>query len=320
MGGTTSPSGFPATAGAFDTTHNGGSFDAFVTRLSPSGSSLVYSTFLGGVSIDSINALAVDAQGQATVAGWTRYGVPTTPGAFDRTFNGTPGTQGCYPYPYSDAFVTRLSPDGSSLVYSTYLGGTHERDFAYALALDARGQATVAGYTESSTFPTTPGAFDTTFNGVSGYCDIMGDAFVARLDMLPTGVSAYGTSSPGCTGPLAISVTSMPQVGNTAFSLTCGNAPPNALGCLLVGVARFTQPPTVLGIDVLVDLVSGTFFAVSVGSNQVGRAEFVMPIGPDPTLQGFQFFTQFLWIGPGAPAPCPAFGLSASNALDITVQ
>ena len=100
------------------------------------------------------------------------------------------------------------------LVWSTFLGGTgNER--ALALALDAQGAATVAGGTQSADFPTTSGAFDPTHNGGD-------DAFITRLDMLPTGVSAYGTSSSGCTDPLAIGVTSWPQVGKAEFLASLG--------------------------------------------------------------------------------------------------
>ncbi len=135
---------------------------------------LVWSTFLGGRGAEGVGALALDAQGVVTVVGSTTTNFPTTPGAFDTSHNGS-----------QDAFVTRLSPTGSSLVYSTFLGGMgHDR--AYALALDAQGAATVAGDTESTNFPTTPGAFDTSHNG--GFSD----AFITRLS--PTGSSlVYST-------------------------------------------------------------------------------------------------------------------------------
>ncbi len=175
VAGVTRATDFPTTPGAFDPSYNGGSSfsfggDAFVTQLSPTGASLVYSTFLGGTGDDSANALALDMQGATTVTGGTNStNFPTTPGAFDTSFNGG----------FNDAFVLRLSPTGSSLVYSTFLGGTIN-DVVYALALDAQGAATVAGETESADFPTTPGAFDTSHNGVY-------DAFVTWLS--PTGAS-----------------------------------------------------------------------------------------------------------------------------------
>src|SRR5207247_14779 len=82
---------------------------------------------------------------------------------------------------FENAFVTKLNPTGSALVYSTYLGGT-KNDEATGIALDAAGNAYVTGRTDSSDFPTSPGAYQTTFSGV---LSVYGDAFVVKLD--PTG-------------------------------------------------------------------------------------------------------------------------------------
>ncbi len=248
---------------------------------------------------DWASAVALDAQGAATVAG-RAYSTdfPTTPGAFDTSWNA------------GDAFVTRLSPTGASLIYSTFLGGTGF-DFASALALDAQGAATVAGVTFAD-FPTTPGAFDTTHNGNE-------DAFVTRLDMLPTGVAAFGRSSPGCTGPLAISVTSMPQVGNAGFALTCGNAPPSASGLLALTGGRFANPVILLGAEIWVD-PTRVFIQLPANSNNVGGCEVPLPIPNGRGLRGTRLFAQFFWAGPTSPPPCPPRGLSASNALEFTIQ
>jgi hypothetical protein len=300
--GYTEAPNFPTTPGAFDTTHNGLG-DVFITRLSPTGSSLVYSTFLGGTSYEEANAIALDAQGAVTVAGRTASSdFPTTPGAFDTIYNG--GGRG-------DVFVTRLSPTGSSLDYATFLGGT-DSDDRPVLALDAQGAATVAGVTYSSDFPTTPGAFGTSHNGG-------GDGFVTRLDMLPTGVSAFGRSTPGCTGPLAISVNSMPRVDNAGFALSCGNAPPNTTGLLGFAGSRLPSPVILLGAEVWLD-PSPPFVPLPASSNSIGASEVPLPIPNDPHLAGARVFAQFFWAGPTSPPPCPPLGLSASNALDLTIQ
>lgn len=145
-GYTQSPN-FPVTPGAFDTSYNGG-MDGFVLELSPTGS-IVYATFLGGTSDDWGFGIAVDGQGQAFVAGITfGQGFPVTAGAFDPTFNGG-----------DDQFVTKLSAGGSTLVYSTFLGGT-DLDKAWGIAVDGGGRAYVTGDSLSADFPTTPGAFD----------------------------------------------------------------------------------------------------------------------------------------------------------------
>jgi len=108
---------FPTTLGAVQPLIAGGFFDAFVTKLDPTGSTLVYSTYLGGISDDWGNKIAVDADGNAYVTGGTySTNFPTTSGAFQTTYAGDDGTS------KGDAFVTKLDPSGSRLVYSTFLG------------------------------------------------------------------------------------------------------------------------------------------------------------------------------------------------------
>jgi len=176
------PSTFPTTAGAFDTTHNG-SQDAFVTKLNPTGSALVYSTFLGGSNLDSASGIAVDSTGNAYVTGTTSSSdFPTTVGAFDTTHNGD-----------RDAFVTKLNPSGSALVYSTFLGGI-DGDFGRSIVVDTSGNAYVSGDTFSANFPTTPGAFDTTISP-----NEVADAFVTKLN--PAGSAlVYSTFLGGSSG------------------------------------------------------------------------------------------------------------------------
>ncbi len=168
---------FPTTAGAFQTARGGGS-DAFVTKLNPAGSALVYSTRVGGIGDDQASGIAVDANGNAYVVGATSStNFPTTAGAFQTAFAGGA----------SDAFVTKLNSSGSALVYSTYLGaGGDDGQFDVGIAVDAGGNAYVTGGTSSANFPTTAGAFQTTFAG-GGL-----DAFVTKLD--PTGAAlVYST-------------------------------------------------------------------------------------------------------------------------------
>src|SRR5207247_2652655 len=126
--GATGSSDFPTTAGAFQATI-GGSRNAFVTKLDPAGSALVYSTYVGGTRFDEANGIAVDAGGNAYVTGLTdSTDLPTTPGVFQPTLSGSS----------EDAFVTKLDPTGSALVYSTYLGGAFI-DSGSGIAVDANG-------------------------------------------------------------------------------------------------------------------------------------------------------------------------------------
>jgi hypothetical protein len=157
---------FPATQGAFDATHNGGR-EALVAKVDPSGSGLVYATFLGGSGQDWSQGIAVDGDGCAWVAGVTfSPDFPTTPGSFDTDHNGL-----------SDAFVARFNTEGSDLIYASYLGATGE-ERSTDIALDGSGNVYLAGWTRSADFPVTDGALGTSFGGHT-------DVFVARLD--PTG-------------------------------------------------------------------------------------------------------------------------------------
>ena len=115
--------------------------DAFVVKLNPAGTAFVYSTYFGGNGSDTGNAIAVDAQGSAYVVGFTGSGsFPTTPGAFQTSKDGL-----------IDGFLTKLSPSGSSLIYSTLLGGDNN-DTAYGVAVDSSGRAYVVGRTDSTRF------------------------------------------------------------------------------------------------------------------------------------------------------------------------
>jgi hypothetical protein len=153
--GYTFSTNFPATPGAFQTTFPGGSISIFVTKLNPTGSVLMYSTYLGGSGEEEGLGIAVDSSGNVYATGYTTStNFPTTPGAFQTTFGGG-----------KDVFVTKINPTGSApLVYSTYLGGNGD-DQGYGIAVDSSGNAYVTGYTFSTDFPTTPGGFQTTFPG-----------------------------------------------------------------------------------------------------------------------------------------------------------
>jgi hypothetical protein len=173
VAGLTQSTNFPTTAGAFQTTPA----QVFVAKLNPSGSALVYSTFLGGTRFFRGPALAIDADGNAYVTGSAGPGFPTTRGAFQTAFGGA-----------VDSFVTKLNATGSALVYSTYLGGSGGEGGA-AIAVDAAGSAYVTGSTSSANFPTA-NAPQASYAGGIGFN--AGDAFVAKLN--PTGSAlAYST-------------------------------------------------------------------------------------------------------------------------------
>jgi hypothetical protein len=171
---------FPVTAGAYDTTRNG--LDAFVTKFTPDGRSLVYSTFLGGIGRDQGQGIAVDASGNAYVTGATE----SSDNPFTAAYEGFPVTPGAFQMRGSfDAFVTKLNPKGSALIYSTYLGGSAGVDRGWAIALDSAGNAYVTGDTTSRDFPTS-NAIQATYGGG------MSDAFMTKLNATGSGL-AYST-------------------------------------------------------------------------------------------------------------------------------
>lgn len=148
---------FPTTPGAFQETLES-QRSAFVTKFAPDGGSLIYSTYLGGTDGNALGSgIAIDEQGHAYVIGSTSASdFPVTPGAFqpDRAGSG-------------DVFIVKFAPDGASLIYSTYLGGSSSQD-GNAIAIDSQGYAYLTGMTQSADFPTTPGAFQSTKTGI--YC------------------------------------------------------------------------------------------------------------------------------------------------------
>src|SRR2546422_2333041 len=241
VGGNTTSIDFPTTPGAFQT-WSGGAYDAFVTKLNPSGAALVYSTYLGGSDNDfGAQGIAVDAAGSAYVTGGTRSSdFPTTPGAFQTVLRGV-----------QDAFVTKLNATGSALVYSTFLGGTeccfHQQGLG--IAVDAAGNAYVTGPTTATDFPTTLGAFQTTSGGDK-------DAFATKLNPLGTGLvySTYlGGSGEDVGQGIALDALPIPNAyvagltGSTnfpttpgAFQTAFGGGPFDAFGAK---IANIVLPP-----------------------------------------------------------------------------
>jgi hypothetical protein len=136
---------------------------AFVTKLSATGS-VVYSTYFGGSSSETGEGIAVDDVGNTYLTGVTTSTDFPTKNAFQGTYQGE-----------GDAFVTKLEPDGSAIIQSTYLGGSDDIDVGYAIAIDKFGGAYVTGKTVSSDFPTV-----WPFDGQST-ADVLEDAFLARL-------------------------------------------------------------------------------------------------------------------------------------------
>jgi len=180
--------------------------DAFVTKLNPEGNALVYSTFLGGSSLDQGQSIAIDSSGKAYITGRT---VSTD----FPTLNPLQATKAYY----YDAFVTKLSPEGNALAYSTYLGGSGD-DEGLGIAVDSSGNAYITGSTESSDFPT-QNTYQGTFGGLY-------DAFATKLN---TGGNAMAYST---------------YLGGSSYDSGYGIALDASGNAYITGYTRSTNFPT----------------------------------------------------------------------------
>jgi uncharacterized protein (TIGR03437 family) len=205
-----------------------GSIDAFVCQLSPNGG-FVYSTYLGGQRDDSANAIAADSTGNAYVTGYTRSpDFPVTEGAFQ--------TRPVQPNPFqspANAFVTKISPEGTRLVYSTLLGGTQVTcsggsscipaapfDAGRAIAIDEEGQAIVAGSTNSLDFPVTAGALRSECRCY--WRTSPGTGFVTKLNASGSALvfSTYFGGEPGLDFSRGVTITSVARQRSGDIYLT----------------------------------------------------------------------------------------------------
>lgn len=184
--GTSDSIDFPRTTGASQTARSGGK-DAFVIKLNPAGTAPIYSTYLGGSLDDEAYGIAIDAAGNAYVAGTTAStNFPATTGAF-QTANGGG----------SDSFVAKLNSTGANLVYATYLGGSNYEE-GFGIASDSNNNAYITGVTASPNFTLTSGAPGNGFGGAV-------DAFVTKLNADGT-APVYSTFLGGAGGDLGFAV------------------------------------------------------------------------------------------------------------------
>jgi len=292
-GQTCSPD-FPTTPGAFQTVYGGpaNGWDAFVSKISPDGRTLVYSTFLGGTGKDYGNGIAVATEADGThafvVGNTDSTDFPTTPGVIQQL-----------PQGMSDGFVTKLTVAGDGLVYSTYLGGT-ENDYGNGIAVytDASQNhfAVVTGRTYSSGFPHTPGAFQGSLHGTN-------DAFVTELNPDATGLvfsTFLGGDNDDRGNAIAVDSDGFPYVTGTTNSGTFPTTP---------GVV---QPNPGGGDDAFVTKLqadgSGLVYSTYLGgsSTENGRGIAVSAAG-EAHVTGVTFSSNFRTT-PNAYQPSPSGG------------
>jgi len=245
--------------------------NAFVTKLNPTGSALVYSTYLGGSGSDWGSGIAVDGSGNAYITGTTSSTDFPTMSPLQPAYGGGGG----------DAFVARLNPTGSALVYSTYLGGNQD-EYGYGIAVDSSGNAYVTGRTESANFPTMS-PLQPAYGGNA-------DAFVAKISpcvsVTPTAVFLDSTSQSGpplsvvTTGPGCLWVAS----ANAAFiDITSGASGDGN------GTVTFSVPANTTGAD-----LTGT---LSVGGQAVSitQRETAVTFTDVPPSNGFFDFIDTMY-------------------------
>jgi hypothetical protein len=259
MTGQTSSSDFPATTGAYSTSFNGGNSDAFAALLSSSGRSLLWSTFLGGSGDESGYSVALDGSGDPVLTGGTNsVDFPTTPGAYDRSFNGG-----------DDTFVAKLSSYGSALVWSTFLGGSGS-DVSSAIVLGPSASPIVVGATGSIDFPTTPGGFDASWNG---WVDVFAVSLTSAGNHLLWS-TFLGGSGADYGSAIVLDASENPVVtgvtGSSDFPVTPGAYDASANGSL----------------DIYVLTLDGGAMTTAVGTGADVGSDPVTRFVPNPTMRG----------------------------------
>lgn len=257
---------FPVTSGTFVSTSSPRGTPLFVTKYNPSGSQLAYSALLFGNNGSQGNAIAVDGSGNAYVTGYSvASNYPTTTGAFE-TGNPIEPTS-----PFSEgkcAIVTKLSPDASALLYSTYLCGLGTGSQGNGLAIDSEGSAYITGFTTvgstpGDTFPTTPGAYKTAPDG-----DIQNEVFLTKMKPDGSGL-AYSTYIDWGTG----NSVALDSYGNAAIAgVTNDSSFPQTADAIQPGV---TLAGNNAFISKLNDDGSQLVYSTLMGTNDIDQANAI---------------------------------------------
>ncbi len=286
--GTTNSTDFPTTPGAIMAALSGVG-DAFVLRLESNGSALNYSTYLGGELLEDGRGIALDGAYCAFVTGSTTSAAfPFTASAYDKTRGGA-----------MDAFVAKLAPDGRSLVYGTFLGGD-SLEVGNAIAVDAVGCAYVTGYSTSTNFPTTAGAYKT--NEIGGK-----DGFLTKFNAAGSGL-VYSTHLGGTLddvpNAVVLDASECAFVAGTTnsvdFPITAG-----AIDTTTVGNEAFVMKFNPFGKDI--------FFSTMLGGNSDDQLNGIaLDANGHAILVGSTNSTDF-------PTSSNAFDNSANGGRDIFV-
>jgi hypothetical protein len=269
-GGTTGQTNFPITSGALQTNNKSSGTTGFVTKLNPTGTALVYSTYLGGSTTgDGIYGLALDGSGDAFVCGKTlSTDYPTTTGAYQTTnpenaFNGSGSTP----------ILSELNPAGTALLYSTYFGGANPGSSISSIALGASSSVFLAG-TTTLTLPVTPNAYESTATSQYGSTGFVAEfSFGSAPTTLPTTTSLLSISNPSITGSnLTFSAYVAPNTGsaipsgNVVFSVDNVAVATVALNSKGIAAYTTTTPLTLGQHYILASYAGNATYTASAGS------------------------------------------------------
>jgi uncharacterized protein (TIGR03437 family) len=203
--------------------------DAFVAKIAPTGNRLIYSTYVGGSKDDFGLAIAIDGTGAAYITGGTMSAnFPVSGTAYLKTFQGGGGQQPTFTFKMplidaGDAFVAKLDATGSNLLFSTFLGGTLD-DVGSTIALDLSSNVYVGGFTLSSNFPTTAGAYQRQFGGVDPADQFFqtGDGFIAKIK--PDGSGLVYSTLFGGAGDDYVQSIAVDSTGDVYFTGSSGSS------------------------------------------------------------------------------------------------
>lgn len=285
IAGTTASSDFPTTVGAYQPSYAGGDpvyGDIFAARFTDGGKTLVWSTYLGGGHNDECRAVGLDGSDNVYLAGWTAHRTggpfnefPTTAGAFDTSYAGD-----------RDAVLACLSSDGSALAYATFLGDTG-KDQANNIHVGADGTVWLTGDTDSSAFPTTAGAFQTTYGGVRDVFAVRVAPGGGSLDWATflggSGEEGYGSVRVNSGGDVVISGYTL----STDFPVTAGSFQTSLAGQSDVFVVRLAGDGSTMKY--------GTYF----GGSLTDRGGANLDLSDNALIVGFTASPNFP-ITPGA--------------------
>jgi hypothetical protein len=283
---------FPVTVGP-SLGYNGGVYDAFVAKVNPDGTALVYAGYIGGSREDQGLGIAVDGAGNAYVTGFTT--------STEATFPVTVGPYLTHNGGFWDAFVAKVNPAGTALVYAGYIGGNRE-DIGLGIAVDSAGNAYVTGYTDSTeaSFPVTVGP-DLTHNGFF-------DAFVAKVNPagtafvyagyiggsgldIGTGIAVDSAGNAYVTGYTGSTEATFPVLGGPDLTFNGGIvdafvAKVNSAGTALVYAGYIGGNGWDQGLGIAVDSAGNAYVAGYTNSDQ---ASFPVTVGPNLTFRGGQY-------------------------------